>query len=95
MNVHQNVSFVPRKFVGRALQAYVLYLRYLGSESRVLGQGVLCMDKRVAVCFSGWLRVSIPAAGLTARRFLVDALQADTFLAGSNVSPFIPHTLFT
>ena len=37
----------------------------------------------VAVCFSGWLRRSVPGAGEPARRHLVDALGADAFLAGT------------
>ncbi|KAL1518864.1 hypothetical protein AB1Y20_003141 [Prymnesium parvum] len=37
----------------------------------------------VAVCFSGWVRKSIPAAGAHARRHLVDPLAADAFLAAT------------
>ena len=32
---------------------------------------------------SGWLNVSIPSEGATARRHLVDALGADLFVAGT------------
>lgn len=38
-----------------------------------------------AVCFSGLVRRSIPANGSLARRHLVDALQADVFLAGTYI----------
>ncbi len=38
---------------------------------------------RVAVCFSGWLAVRIPKRGATARRHLVDVLNADVFVAGT------------
>lgn len=48
-------------------------------------------DERVAVCFSGWLNVSVPDSGATARRFLVRPLKADvlvaaTYRAGENVT---------
>ena len=37
----------------------------------------------IAVCFSGWLNVSIPASGSLARRNLVDVLHADVFVAAT------------
>ena len=37
----------------------------------------------VAVCLSGWLNVSIPAAGQLTRQYLVDPLKADVFVAGT------------
>ena len=37
----------------------------------------------VAVTFSGWLNVTIPDGGRDARRFLVDPLGADVFVAGT------------
>lgn len=38
---------------------------------------------RVAACFSGWLNVSVPAAGALARQYLVKPLRADVFVAGT------------
>lgn len=43
-------------------------------------------SSRVAVCFSGWLGVAIPGRGLSARTYLVDALQADALVAGTYVA---------
>lgn len=37
----------------------------------------------LAVCLSGWLNVSIPAAGQLTRQYLVDPLKADVFVAGT------------
>lgn len=39
--------------------------------------------RHIAVCFSGWLGVSVPRRGLTSRRHLVDVLKADVFVAGT------------
>ena len=36
-----------------------------------------------AITFSGWLNVAIPGDGREARRFLVDPLGADVFVAGT------------
>lgn len=38
---------------------------------------------QVAVCYSGWLAVRIPKRGASARRYLVDVLGADVFVAGT------------
>lgn len=37
----------------------------------------------MALCFSGWLNVSIPGRGSTARTHLLDIVQADVFLAAT------------
>ena len=37
----------------------------------------------IAIAFSGWLNVTVPDDGLDARRFLVDPLGADVFVAGT------------
>ena len=40
-------------------------------------------SRSIAVTFSGWLNVTIPDAGRDARRFLVEPLGADVFVAGT------------
>ena len=40
-------------------------------------------SRSIAVTFSGWLNVTIPDAGRDARRFLVEPLSADVFVAGT------------
>ena len=40
-------------------------------------------SRLIAVTFSGWLNVTIPDAGRDARRFLVEPLGADVFVAGT------------
>ena len=37
----------------------------------------------IAVCYSGWLGVSIPRHGFTAFKALIEPLDADTFIAGT------------
>ena len=44
----------------------------------------------VAVAFSGWLNVTIPADGREARRFLVEPLGADVFVAGTYLESDCP-----
>ena len=40
-------------------------------------------SRLIAVTFSGWLNVTIPNAGRDARRFLVEPISADVFVAGT------------
>ena len=40
-------------------------------------------SRLIAVTFSGWLNVTIPDAGRDARRFLVEPISADVFVAGT------------
>ncbi|KAL1507088.1 hypothetical protein AB1Y20_007947 [Prymnesium parvum] len=40
-------------------------------------------EPRIAACFCGWLRVSVPAFGLLAKTFLLEPLRAEVFLAGT------------
>ena len=43
-------------------------------------------NSHIAVCYAGWMNVNVPERGATARRHLVDVLDADVFLAGTFLS---------